>query len=346
MEIKNQVTIRKSLLYLVLLILLLTSTLSFANIKDNKDSTKNEFLNNAYLISSDFFDWNNSTVFIEQPLYSKKLKNVAILYTRNHGDQSDGYFIYDLSLNKIVEFAIGNSPYSNNEQLMKQLSSKASGSEKYQEYNIYGGPSFYGCAIKSTNGVTIYSELSQIGSKSYVEENLQSNILAAVIEKYLSGIYDFTWYNGCSPTAATNLVYYWSTIGYPKLTSGMSSNQVNDNIASFMGTNLSTGGTNVTRIGPGLVSYVKSKGYSNFITSDVTYPSFANIKTEIDSGRPGLITLISDPTYTDHTVTLAGYSDEWNYDYIIIHDTWSSTPKKVYHYYQSAWVKYLHRFYK
>lgn len=78
-------------------------------------------------------------------------------------------------------------------------------------------------------------------TNSLINNNL---VTAGLTSKVLSGVSDFAWYNGCAPTSAANLIYYWSNNGYSKLTANMTSSKVINALVAYMGTD-SSGSKNV-----------------------------------------------------------------------------------------------------
>lgn len=156
----------------------------------------------------------------------------------------------------------------------------------------------------------------------------------------LSGVAQYSWYHGCSPTSGGMLMAYWAAHGYSKLlpnvtnpmvqnaavNNDISSPQHNvkdtwqghapNSIADFMKT--TNGGTYLNNIAPGLA------GWSNYVgvgvktafDAEVAYYgglfSYNSYKTEINAGHPMLLNLVTyAPSYgwEGHSVMGYGYQD-------------------------------------
>lgn len=314
--------IKRIISFLIVLSLLLS-----LNVNAKNDIEINDFINYANELDADFSEWRKSE-FKEYTLYNSNLEETGILY--QHKDDT-GYFIYDISEDTIVEFSAGLSPYG---YQLDQFKVKKNINDKNikKEFLIYEGATFYSYAVETTTGFEQFNDITYS-------------------EVYLGNVADYSWYLGCAPTSAANLIYFWDNNGYIDLIDGLTVNQVIAHLAVFMDTDYNNGGgTTVSNINPGIIDYIEYMGYNNFSASLKTYPSFSQCKYEIDQGRPALISIINEQTfptsadpYDDHTVTLAGYEETYGNDYLIIHDTWAtSTPKKVYFSFRST-CKYLHK---
>jgi len=156
----------------------------------------------------------------------------------------------------------------------------------------------------------------------------------------LSGVPEYLWYHGCSPTSGGMLMGYWAAKGYTQLLPGVTNpmvqtsavnqaisstaHNVNDTyvghtadcIADFMQT--VSGGTYGTNIASGLAawtSYVgltaKTASYSEVSYYGGTF-SYTNFVHEIDAGRPMLLNLVTyAPSpyqkWVGHSVLAYGY---------------------------------------
>jgi hypothetical protein len=348
--------------FILLFLLFVTFNIRFINVNAADSSTIQNFVDDVTTVSKDFKEWNKLEDFQKNNLYDNSLKLIAYLYENKTGT---GYFIYDIKKDEIIEYSAGKSPYGaylNNYQ--KNNNINVSGSDK--EYLIYEGATFYSFAIKHSGKINYYNDFTEVDVKDknlkynesevlnidiMADESALTNSLinnnlatAGLTSKVLSGVSDFAWYNGCAPTSAANLIYYWANNGYSKLTTNMTSSKVINALVAYMGTD-SSGSTSVSDIGPGVISYIKSKGYTNFTNSNVTNPTFKQCTSEINSSRPALLSLVGDATYGNHTVTLVGYEYGIGPNTLVIHDTWSSTSTNVYIAHSST-VKYLHKFIK
>lgn len=64
--------------------------------------------------------------------------------------------------------------------------------------------------------------------------------------------------------------------------------------------------------------------------------NFSTHKTEMNNNRPDIINTVGDATYKNHDMTCVGYEEYQDteqklkcFRYVIVHDTWDSTPKDV-----------------
>ena len=153
----------------------------------------------------------------------------------------------------------------------------------------------------------------------------QSDMSAGRVVKILNGP-DYTWYMGCAPTAAGNLMGYWSDRGYPNLVDGGSQGDFSTTIvdlADLMDTNYY--GWTFFPINTDLVAFAKRRGYKGFHSDEWMWPPYSMLKGEIDHGRPAVLLLGGSWQYGSHFVTLFGYDYDPNnaYDqYMVIHDTY------------------------
>jgi len=338
----------KKIISILIISILLLSNFVFAS---NNDTVKS-FLDNRSSYREEFTHWSKLSDFTSKTLFTSDLQVFGMLYERK---KDDVYIIYDQNKDMIVEYSQGESPYSSLLEEYK-VKKKINLNNKKAEYLIYEGPTYYSYILEKENNSTEYhtdfaatvyadkenaiSNESIITSSPSYEEYVTTRGLTS---KFIYGVADLKWYIGCSPTSGANLMYYWASNGYPNLTSGMTSNQVIENLASFMGTNHSTGGTSPSDVGPGIINYIESQGYNNFSYTQTTYPSFSNIMSEIDANRPALVGFSNHSTYGTHTSALVGYECGTGPNVMIIHDTWSSTPTKVYVAHYST-TKYLRKF--
>ncbi len=159
--------------------------------------------------------------------------------------------------------------------------------------------------------------------------------------KVLTGVPEYKWYHGCSPTSGGMLMGYWFNQGYKKLLPGVtnaysqdanvnkaiSSSEHNRNdtyrghdpncIADFMKT--VRGGTDADYIPTGLKDWSASVGVSATASHNwVNYLGgafdYADYKGEIDHGRPMLLNLETYAPapvtgWVGHTVVGYGYQD-------------------------------------
>lgn len=161
----------------------------------------------------------------------------------------------------------------------------------------------------------------------------------------LSGVPEYTWYYGCSPTSGGMLMGYWAGKGYTQLLPGVtnpmvqstgvnaaiaSSAHINaggtygtytghtaDCIADFMQT--ANGSTSGPNIASGLAAWTSYVGLTATTTySEVSYYSgtfsYAVFVSEINASRPMLLNLVtyaaSYSAWVGHTVLAYGYQDD------------------------------------
>ncbi|MDQ7092434.1 C39 family peptidase [Desulfosporosinus sp. PR] len=135
-----------------------------------------------------------------------------------------------------------------------------------------------------------------------------SGPLNTVIEKVISGVPQYLWYRGCSPTSAGMVLGYWSSHGYPNLHTG---NTLIDQLANAMNTT-SKGATNTSDIPSGIEAVARSAGYGLTIHSSNDsygrdYSTWSDWKYQIDIGKPLLANMEGATKYSDHTVAGVGY---------------------------------------
>ncbi|MBN2175195.1 MAG: C39 family peptidase, partial [Bacteroidales bacterium] len=138
----------------------------------------------------------------------------------------------------------------------------------------------------------------------------------------------YDWSYGCSPTAAAMLVAYWDVVSMHNSTNyskfvdyhfertdplnggGCSIDShvpnVQEELATAMNTNLSTGGTDRADIAPGYSTVATNNGYSfscSYHHDQTTTWYFNEVMDEIDADRPLHISI------SGHSITGVGYND-------------------------------------
>lgn len=117
----------------------------------------------------------------------------------------------------------------------------------------------------------------------------------------------------CGPTVATELVAYWARNGYPNLMNGQPSGEIPDTSAAMyelFRTMLVYSGYTGTYTYPdtmrsGLARYFADKGYEAEVVLTRSTVKWADIKSELNAGRPVLI-LSYD---LNHWLVLTEYTD-------------------------------------
>jgi hypothetical protein len=159
----------------------------------------------------------------------------------------------------------------------------------------------------------------------------------------ITGVPDFDWSYGCSPTASSDVLGYWDANGYPLLIDyyfdrwdpleyewDYNVPNVQQQLSWAMHTDSTTGGTSISDIGPGTRSvcnhpdYENNYGFDDFTDYDQILGYLIN---EIRLGFPAIWNVTSHPTYGNHSICAMGWGPP-DTTYICVHDTWSSTPEE------------------
>jgi hypothetical protein len=145
---------------------------------------------------------------------------------------------------------------------------------------------------------------------------------------YISGIPAYSWYRGCSPTAAGMVLGYWDSHGYPNFPVGTS--LINE-LADAMGTGSTwpfDGATWPWMIDDGILAVCQNHGYGGFSATNDYSMEWVEVKNAVNSQRPFVISIFHGGTgsgysqpYGDHSVTCAGYS-EFSTPFVNVWDTW------------------------
>jgi hypothetical protein len=161
-------------------------------------------------------------------------------------------------------------------------------------------------------------------------------------QHWIAGVPDWDWHYGCAPTAAANVLTFWSRRGYGRLVDSVSYNvpdrleggldsvpNVSGQLAVAMNTDtLSTGSTSADSIPVGVAAVCKDSAWGNCydFSSYLAWNDHDLLISEIDRGRPGVLVLMGHPEYGNHAVTYCGWGppdDGW----IMVHDLWAGTPQ-------------------
>ncbi|WP_102027885.1 C39 family peptidase [Salirhabdus sp. Marseille-P4669] len=340
---------RRSLVSL-LSVIILTSSFNlniFAKTNDNLIEMKEvevEAYEYIQKVSDEFWeDWKGANLGKGLTLYDFEGNITAYLFPVQVDDNKKGYVIF-----------------SANKMLPGLIESAREGGHPYENVNgklIYVGPLMYFSKknfsdskifdirmSKNIDKVKLKSKgpLSSENIAKFAETNndISNNSIYATSSsqyKLISGVPDFQWYIGCSPTSGANIIKWWDNNGKSNLVSTSTSiNALIRTLAEYMGTNWSTGGTAVSDMAYGIRQYISSKGYTSSVTMHRD-PSFSTYKSEISNGRPNWVTTLNHPTYDTHAVTGVGYEDI-GYMNAIVHDTWGSTSRDVW----LRWNSYFH----
>ena len=158
----------------------------------------------------------------------------------------------------------------------------------------------------------------------------------------ITGVPDFDWSYGCSPTAGADVLGYWDANGYDLLIDYYFTRwdplegeydyvpNVQQQLSWAMDTDSSTGGTSLSDIGPGIrmvcnhPDYENNYGFEDWTDYEMSLGYLIN---EIRSGNPAVWNVFSHPTYGNHSICAMGWGPP-DTTYICVHDTWSSTPEE------------------
>lgn len=163
---------------------------------------------------------------------------------------------------------------------------------------------------------------------------------------YVPGVPFIDWVYGCSPTAASMILWYWDPLGYGRLVDffylhwdnpegewNICAN-TNRELALAMYTDTLTGGTFITNIRNGMIAVANSyNGYScNGSTSPQGHSGnqyvFSWAKGEIDNGRPchwNILYYWYGGQFINHSVTGVGYLTVPGDTFVQVHSTWTET---------------------
>ncbi len=166
---------------------------------------------------------------------------------------------------------------------------------------------------------------------------------ASLDEFRITGVPDFDWSYGCSPSAGADVLGYWDANGYDLLIDYYFNRwdpleyewdynvpNVQQQLSWAMNTDSSTGGTSLSDIGPGIrmvsnhPDYGNNYGFEDFTDYDQLLGYLIN---EIRSGYPAVWNVFSHPTYGNHSMCAMGWGPP-DSTYICVHDTWSSTSEE------------------
>jgi hypothetical protein len=166
----------------------------------------------------------------------------------------------------------------------------------------------------------------------------------------ITGVPDYDWSYGCSPTAGADVLGYWDANGYDLLVdyyfnrydplegeTDYNVPNVQRELSIAMKTDsVTNGGTYLSDIGPGIrmvcnhPDYGNNYGFSDYTDYD---SSLGYLINEIRLGFPAVWNVFSHPTYGNHSMCAMGWGPP-DTTYICLHDTWSSTPvERVLSYY-------------
>ncbi|MCD1261371.1 C39 family peptidase [Paenibacillus athensensis] len=304
------------------------------------------------VVSQNGFEaWQSASITYQFPLFDFEDEITSFLFDITNAAGAAGYVVVSAEDSPVVIESAreGVSPY-----VSIQKNEKA----------LYVGPTQYFIKKRddtyydirehaSKNKTNLKSNGSLNGSKKAPETGLDGaevgllsaptvgiNSVVSYSSKIISTVPDFSWRKGCSPTSFSNIIWYYRySQGYTNLLqSTTTSDTLIDVLASstYMNTN-SSGATGWDDRVNGMKKFWSDRGYTVSVTRNSA--SFTDHKTEINANRPDIINVVGDATYSNHDMTGVGFEEyqestenfKW-YRYVIVHDTWNSTPKDVYIY--------------
>lgn len=299
------------------------------------------------IVQANTKDWHNSKMNFEFPLFDFDGNVSSYLFSVKSEGASSGYLIVSADNSPVVLEAAreGNHPFVN-----------STGGQP-----IYVGATMYYVKLNSSQfldirqGKTITTnDLKSKGTlhgkasdqsidphansvTEFLPITVQPLTIISYSQRLISGVPDFTWYLGCSPTSFSNIVKYWDNNGYPNLVqSTTTTNTLIDVMADYMNTD-SNGTTGWSDRVTGMTNFWTDRNYS--VSVSRVSANFSTHKTEMQNNRPDIINVVNDATYSNHDMTGVGYEEYQDTDqnfswfrYVIVHDTWSSTTTDVYIY--------------
>ena len=155
---------------------------------------------------------------------------------------------------------------------------------------------------------------------------------------------DFRNQDHCAPTAATNLVYYWSVLrpgGHRALFLGPENalrpeKAVFGMLYSGMRTEYSKG-TADKEIIPGIRAFARSRyddiaGSGSQTEGVLSSVNWSFITSQINQSIPLIVVLHGDPKYTDHSILCVGYQECSDGNYLRIADGHSKSISNFYYF--------------
>jgi hypothetical protein len=163
---------------------------------------------------------------------------------------------------------------------------------------------------------------------------------------YIPGVPYIDWVYGCSPTAASMIMWYWDPLGYGRLVDFFYMHwdqpegeynicaNTNRELALAMYTDTLSGGTSIANICNGMIAVANAtNGYS---CTGQTSPQggswnnwqFSWAKGEIDNGRPfhwNVLYYYEGGQFINHSVTGVGYGVTATDTFIQVHNTWQES---------------------
>lgn len=295
--------------------------------------------------------WTGSTVSDGIPLYDAEGSVIAWGFDVLKSDKTLGYVIVNAEVgasDQVFEFGIGGGLPFSSFAAQALAASQGIGTVLETRY-LY--PSALTYAIQTTVGSDSGTSeriwlrgkglvtKDEIGGHRPVRDQVRPATdfeIMVTEEEFVPGTApDYAWYRGCAPTAAGNLLAYWDSNGYPAFPTGTT---LIDELADAMGTE-EDGDTYLSDMPGGILDVCYAHEYTDWDSWNdslgQSYSTYTDFKNEIQAGRPLVASLLDDATYGNHSTTGIGYRYDGT-SWIVIHDTWPSTPTDVYVDYYSS----------
>ncbi|MBF4692449.1 C39 family peptidase [Fusibacter ferrireducens] len=281
--------------------------------------------------------WSDATIRVDAVLYDLDRNANKMLYSVVNKNGIIGYIITDNGQTKVIEFALGESPYQN--ILHKDVDIKSINEKVNKKINLIYDAGTYFYSSDDNRTITKVDVLNN-DSLSAVNSTLNDGILVSPRSIWqninvIPGVPAETNNPptiGCGPVSAMNLVKYWDSHGYPNLVSDSDTKQILYNklysalsCFPFLG-DIATLPDSYKE---GVRNYTTSHLVTNLIVlrySSISNSDISILKTEVNNNRPGTILYDDSYRYGLHYVTFVGYAQDLvGDDFYIIHDLWSST---------------------
>ncbi len=141
----------------------------------------------------------------------------------------------------------------------------------------------------------------------------------------ISGVPNWPWYHGCSPTSAGMVLGYWASHGYPSFPTDHNGQTLIGSLATAMGTQWpGNGETWPWNIPSGVTTVCRNYGYSHFTATNYFLLTWSDVVAEVSNNYPFVLSMHASTAYGEHSVAAIGYYYNGR-EQVIIHDTWSSS---------------------
>lgn len=292
------------------------STISVYSTSANKEYLLQKQVS-GFLDIPGYDKWKGSTLVFDG--YLKSYDEDYLHYTVKaiNDSKTFGYIICDINYN-VIEFSNSSSPFKN---CFVGTSTTTTDLNKTIPFYYPGVHDVDGNLQyrQSYSLVNNYAEGSPVIEQQ--EIGVDNIGLLAVPEKYklISGVPNYDYHESCIPTAIGNILGYWDSHGYPNLMIGTYTAMITE-ISNRMGVN--TSNANIPKAVHGYC-HTTDRYPTSFTETNIWNPTFSQLKSEIDAGRPTLVGFASGGDYGGAYMTACvGYYYETTSStkYIYVHD--------------------------